>query len=236
MAVRAEALVARDEAAFRRIEAEVLVRPRKEQLARIYRLKRETLEFRRAVMPLKEPVMRFAVSTMPEDTRGRDATLLSLTGVTAPPQVSFDGMDMSETLLGPGAVVVGRDRDQLTVAALERLVLDEPLDLLDVLGEARVDQRHELVDGALLDAVAADDAAVAASRKPRGQHEVLVACGEELAAHCSGEPGPAEQGVGHEAEERGHAQPDAQSRLGRVGCCARRTDPGFHLEQGNDRR
>ncbi len=36
---------------------------------RIYRLKRETLEFRRAVMPLRDPVERFATTSMPEDAR-----------------------------------------------------------------------------------------------------------------------------------------------------------------------
>ncbi|WP_332643467.1 magnesium/cobalt transporter CorA [Aeromicrobium sp.] len=36
---------------------------------RIYRLKRETLEFRRAVMPLRDPVERFATGSMPEDSR-----------------------------------------------------------------------------------------------------------------------------------------------------------------------
>ncbi len=37
--------------------------------SRIYRLKRETLEFRRAVMPLRDPVERFATTSMPEDAR-----------------------------------------------------------------------------------------------------------------------------------------------------------------------
>ncbi len=36
---------------------------------RIYRLKRETLEFRRAVMPLRDPLERFATMSMPEDAR-----------------------------------------------------------------------------------------------------------------------------------------------------------------------
>lgn len=37
---------------------------------RIYRLKRETLEFRRAVLPLKEPINRFATTaTMPDSSR-----------------------------------------------------------------------------------------------------------------------------------------------------------------------
>lgn len=36
---------------------------------RIYRLKRETLEFRRAVMPLRDPIKRFAVGTMPEESQ-----------------------------------------------------------------------------------------------------------------------------------------------------------------------
>lgn len=37
--------------------------------SRIYRLKRETLEFKRAVTPLKDPVERFATASMPEDAR-----------------------------------------------------------------------------------------------------------------------------------------------------------------------
>lgn len=37
--------------------------------SRIYRLKREALEFRRAVMPLRDPVERFATRSMPEDSR-----------------------------------------------------------------------------------------------------------------------------------------------------------------------
>ncbi|WP_344771210.1 magnesium/cobalt transporter CorA [Aeromicrobium panaciterrae] len=37
--------------------------------SRIYRLKRETLEFRRAVFPLRDPVERFATTSMPEDAR-----------------------------------------------------------------------------------------------------------------------------------------------------------------------
>jgi magnesium transporter len=37
--------------------------------SRIYRLKRETLEFKRAVTPLKDPVGRFATASMPEDAR-----------------------------------------------------------------------------------------------------------------------------------------------------------------------
>jgi len=36
---------------------------------RIYRLKRETLEFRRAVLPLREPVHRFATVAVPEEAR-----------------------------------------------------------------------------------------------------------------------------------------------------------------------
>jgi len=37
--------------------------------SRIYRLKRETLEFRRAVMPLRDPVERFSTRSMPEEAR-----------------------------------------------------------------------------------------------------------------------------------------------------------------------
>lgn len=51
------------------LEASVFSAQRTSDSHRIYRLKRETLEFRRAVMPLREPVARFATSTMPEEAR-----------------------------------------------------------------------------------------------------------------------------------------------------------------------
>jgi len=51
------------------LEASVFSAQRTSDSHRIYRLKRETLEFRRAVMPLREPVSRFATTTMPEEAR-----------------------------------------------------------------------------------------------------------------------------------------------------------------------
>lgn len=51
------------------LEASVFSAQRTSDSHRIYRLKRETLEFRRAVMPLREPVARFATTTMPEEAR-----------------------------------------------------------------------------------------------------------------------------------------------------------------------
>lgn len=51
------------------VETSVFSNERSNDSTRIYRLKRETLEFRRAVMPLKEPVMRFAHGSMPEDSQ-----------------------------------------------------------------------------------------------------------------------------------------------------------------------
>ena len=64
-----EAVAAELEIDVQEVESSVFSNERSNDSSRIYRLKRETLEFRRAVMPLKEPVMRFAVCTMPEDTR-----------------------------------------------------------------------------------------------------------------------------------------------------------------------
>jgi magnesium transporter len=51
------------------VEASVFSAQRSNDSTRIYRLKRETLEFRRAVLPLKEPIQRFAHGSMPEDSR-----------------------------------------------------------------------------------------------------------------------------------------------------------------------
>ncbi|AXT84934.1 magnesium and cobalt transport protein CorA [Aeromicrobium sp. A1-2] len=51
------------------VETSVFSTERSNDSSRIYRLKRETLEFRRAVLPLKEPIMRFAHGSMPEDSR-----------------------------------------------------------------------------------------------------------------------------------------------------------------------
>ncbi len=51
------------------VEESVFSIVRTSDSSRIYRLKRETLEFRRAVMPLREPVQRFALGAMPEDAQ-----------------------------------------------------------------------------------------------------------------------------------------------------------------------
>lgn len=64
-----EAVAAELEIDVQEVETSVFSQERSNDSTRIYRLKRETLEFRRAVMPLKEPVMRFAMGSMPEDSR-----------------------------------------------------------------------------------------------------------------------------------------------------------------------
>jgi magnesium transporter len=51
------------------VEESVFSIGRTSDSSRIYRLKRETLEFRRAVVPLREPVQRFALGAMPEDAQ-----------------------------------------------------------------------------------------------------------------------------------------------------------------------
>ena len=51
------------------VEASVFSAVRTSDSSRIYRLKRETLEFRRAVVPLRDPVDRFARGAMPEDAQ-----------------------------------------------------------------------------------------------------------------------------------------------------------------------
>ena len=51
------------------VEESVFSLVRTSDSSRIYRLKRETLEFRRAVIPLREPVQRFALGAMPEDAQ-----------------------------------------------------------------------------------------------------------------------------------------------------------------------
>jgi magnesium transporter len=51
------------------VEASVFSSGRTSDSSRIYRLKRETLEFKRAVIPLREPVQRFALGAMPEDAQ-----------------------------------------------------------------------------------------------------------------------------------------------------------------------
>ncbi|MET0928494.1 MAG: magnesium/cobalt transporter CorA [Aeromicrobium sp.] len=51
------------------VETSVFSTVRSNDSTRIYRLKRETLEFRRAVLPLREPVNRLAMAASPEDAR-----------------------------------------------------------------------------------------------------------------------------------------------------------------------
>jgi magnesium transporter len=51
------------------VETSVFSNERSNDSTRIYRLKRETLEFRRAVLPLREPVNRLAMATAPEEAR-----------------------------------------------------------------------------------------------------------------------------------------------------------------------
>jgi len=51
------------------VETSVFSNDRTSDSSRIYLLKREALEFRRAVMPLREPVNRFVAGAMPEDAR-----------------------------------------------------------------------------------------------------------------------------------------------------------------------
>ncbi len=66
---RYEAVAAELEEDVEEVETSVFSPARTSDSTRIYRLKRETLEFRRAVVPLRDPVHRFAVATMPEDAR-----------------------------------------------------------------------------------------------------------------------------------------------------------------------
>lgn len=51
------------------VETSVFSPQRSNDSNRIYRLKRETLEFRRAVLPLRDPVQRFATTSAPDDAR-----------------------------------------------------------------------------------------------------------------------------------------------------------------------
>jgi magnesium transporter len=51
------------------VEASVFSAVRTSDSSRIYRLKRETLEFKRAVIPLREPIRKFALGAMPEDAQ-----------------------------------------------------------------------------------------------------------------------------------------------------------------------
>jgi magnesium transporter len=51
------------------LEASVFSAARTSDSHRIYRLKRETLEFRRAVFPLRDPITRFATTAMPPEAQ-----------------------------------------------------------------------------------------------------------------------------------------------------------------------
>ena len=64
-----EAVAAELEIDVQEVETSVFSAERSNDSTRIYRLKRETLEFRRAVLPLKDPITRFALGAMPEDSR-----------------------------------------------------------------------------------------------------------------------------------------------------------------------
>lgn len=64
-----EAVAAELETDVQEVETSVFSRERTSDSSRIYRLKRETLELRRAVLPLREPLHRFATSAMPEPSR-----------------------------------------------------------------------------------------------------------------------------------------------------------------------
>ena len=66
---RYEEVAAELETDVQEVESSVFSTGRTNDSSRIYRLKRETLEFRRAVLPLKEPINRFATRSMPEDSR-----------------------------------------------------------------------------------------------------------------------------------------------------------------------
>jgi magnesium transporter len=64
-----EDVAAELETDIQEVEASVFSQERTSDSSRIYRLKRETLEFRRAVLPLREPVGRFAKGAVPEDAQ-----------------------------------------------------------------------------------------------------------------------------------------------------------------------
>ncbi len=51
------------------VESSVFSSERTSDSTRIYRLKRETLEFRRAVMPLREPMNRFVTDSLPSESQ-----------------------------------------------------------------------------------------------------------------------------------------------------------------------
>ncbi|MFC5678714.1 magnesium/cobalt transporter CorA [Aeromicrobium endophyticum] len=64
-----EEVAAELETDVQEVETSVFGAERTNDSSRIYRLKRETLEFRRAVLPLREPIHRLALATAPEDAR-----------------------------------------------------------------------------------------------------------------------------------------------------------------------
>ena len=64
-----EEVAAELETDVQEVEASVFSAVRTSDSSRIYRLKRETLEFKRAVIPLREPIRRFALGAMPEDAQ-----------------------------------------------------------------------------------------------------------------------------------------------------------------------
>ena len=64
-----EAVAAELETDIEEVERSVFSHDRTSDSSRIYRLKREVLEFRRAVLPLREPIQRFAAGAMPEDSQ-----------------------------------------------------------------------------------------------------------------------------------------------------------------------
>ncbi|RYJ05370.1 MAG: magnesium and cobalt transport protein CorA, partial [Actinomycetales bacterium] len=66
---RYETVAAELEQDVQEVEESVFSPARTSDSTRIYRLKRETLEFRRAVMPLREPIKRFSMGSMPEDSQ-----------------------------------------------------------------------------------------------------------------------------------------------------------------------
>lgn len=64
-----EAVAAELEIDVQEVESSVFSNQRSSDSSRIYRLKRETLEFRRAVVPLREPLHRLALTTASEEAR-----------------------------------------------------------------------------------------------------------------------------------------------------------------------
>ncbi|WP_456694780.1 magnesium/cobalt transporter CorA [Aeromicrobium sp. P5_D10] len=64
-----EAVAAELETDVQEVESSVFSTQRSSDSSRIYRLKRETLEFRRAVVPLREPLHRLALTAASEEAR-----------------------------------------------------------------------------------------------------------------------------------------------------------------------